>query len=74
MTKRERARVSRAMATVMRVAGNKEGKGGKGDGDSNNGGGQVTATAMQRAMATVTRVADEQWQRPQRGQWQWQQG
>jgi hypothetical protein len=29
MTKRERARAARAMATAMRVAGNEEGKGNK---------------------------------------------
>ncbi len=40
--KRARARVARAMATMMRVAGNKEGhgKGGKTDGDGNKGRGQ----------------------------------
>ncbi len=32
MTKRERARVARAMARVMRVAGNQEAMGGKGNG------------------------------------------
>jgi hypothetical protein len=39
VTKRERVRVARVMAMAMRVAGNKEGKGDKGNGDGNKGGG-----------------------------------
>ncbi len=41
MTKRAMARVARAIATAMRMASNKEGdgKGGKSDGNSNEGGG-----------------------------------
>jgi hypothetical protein len=34
----KRARAARAMATAMRVAGDKEGKGGKGHGIGNEGG------------------------------------
>ncbi len=45
------------MATVMRVAGNEEGKQGKGNSDGNKGGRQATATATQRVMAMATRVA-----------------
>ena len=71
------------MATVTRLAGDKEGKGGsgKGDGDGDEGGRQrrgngdggksgVTA-AMKRVMVTVTRVVEVG--RQQNGQWQWRQ-
>ncbi len=60
MTKRATAVVTIwAMATVMRVEGNKEGdgkemdKGSKGNGDGNEGGRQATATTW--TMATATR-------------------
>jgi hypothetical protein len=80
----KRARVPRAMTMVMRMTGDKEGKGDgnkgggrqrgrrwQGNGDGNKGGGQATATVRKRAMATVmvTRVAGEQQERQQRGQW-----
>jgi hypothetical protein len=39
MVATKRARVARAMVTAMRVAGNKEGKGGMGHGVGNEGGG-----------------------------------
>jgi hypothetical protein len=60
--KRAKARAARAWATVMRVAGNKEGNGngGKRDGDGNKGGGRVMATAMKRVMVTATRVGGKQ--------------
>ncbi len=53
------------MATVMRVAGDKEGNcdGGKSDGDGNKGGGRATATATKRVMVMATRVGGKQWQR-----------
>jgi hypothetical protein len=54
--------ISLAMAMVTRVAGDKEGDGGKSNGDDKKGGRQATATAMatKRAMATATRVAGDQ--------------
>ncbi len=60
MTKRARVRVARAMMTVMRVVGNKEDKGGKGNGNGDKGGGQVMAMVTKRAMAMATRVAGKQ--------------
>ncbi len=54
-----------AMATVMRLVGNKEGKGegGKGNGDGDRVAGNKKEIAMvARAMAMVTRVGGEQWQ------------
>jgi hypothetical protein len=62
------------MAMAMRVAGDKEGKGGKGNGDSDKSGGQATAMAKKRAMVTAMRVAGKQGQWRQRGQWQLQWG
>ncbi len=52
----------RAMATVTRVADNKEdnGKAGQGNGNSDKGVGQETAMATKRAMATATRVVGEE--------------
>ncbi len=51
----------RTISTATRVAGDNEGigKGSKGDGDSNKGVGQQTATVTKRAMATVTRVVGD---------------
>jgi hypothetical protein len=48
------------MATAMRVAGNKDAKGGKGNGNGNKGGRQVMVTATKRAIATAVRVAGKQ--------------
>ncbi len=59
----------RAMATAMRVAGDKESKDGKGNGNNDKGAGQVTAMSMKRAMAMVMRVAGKQQLQQQRGQW-----
>jgi hypothetical protein len=67
MTKRERARAARAMATAMRVAGNKEGKGDKAMATAIRIAGEWTETATKRVMVTATRVAGEQ------RQWRWQQ-
>jgi hypothetical protein len=47
----KRARAARAMASAMRVACNKEGKGGGGKSNGNEGGEQATVT---RAMEMVT--------------------
>jgi hypothetical protein len=69
VTKRVRARTARAMATAMRVVGDKEGKSSKGNGDGDQGGKQATATATKRAMAMVTRVVGAHGQQQQRGQW-----
>jgi hypothetical protein len=44
------------MAMATRVAGNKEGEGGKGNSDGDKGGGQAMAAAMKRAMVIATRV------------------
>ncbi len=52
-TATKRARAVRAMVTVMRVVGGKEGKGSKGNGISDEGGVWV---ATKRAMATATRA------------------
>jgi hypothetical protein len=64
--KRARMRVARAMATVMRVVGNKEGNGdgGKSDGNSNKGGGQAMVAATKRVVVMATRVGGKQrqWQ------------
>ena len=63
MTNRSRARAgaARAIATVMRVAGSKEGNSnfGKrdGNGTKDKGGGQAAATATKRVIAMATRVA-----------------
>jgi hypothetical protein len=71
----KKARAARAMAMVMRVVGNKEGKGNgnrggrqqrgtgqQGDGNSSKGGGKPMAMVRERVMVTVmaTRVAGEQ--------------
>ncbi len=63
MTKRERARAARAMAMAMRVAGNKEGEGGKTMVMATRIGGKWTATVTKRVMVMATRVAGKQWQR-----------
>jgi hypothetical protein len=60
MTKRERVRAARAMATAMRVAGNKEGEGVKVMAMATRIAGEWTATATKRAMVTATRVVGEQ--------------
>jgi hypothetical protein len=60
MTKRERARVARAMAMGMRVAGDKKGKGNKAMVMATRIVGEWTATATKRAIVMATRVADEQ--------------
>ncbi len=57
MTKRERARAARAMATAMRVAGDEEGEGDTAM--ATRIAGEWTAPATKRAMVTATRVADE---------------
>ncbi len=51
-TKRARARVAKAIATVMRVVGNEEGNGYgvKSNGNGNKGGGRATVTATKRVM------------------------
>ncbi len=69
MTKRERARAARAMATAMRVAGDKEGESDKVMVMVTRIAGERTATMTKRAMVMATRVAGEQ----RRWQWQWQQ-
>jgi hypothetical protein len=56
MTKRERARAARAMATAMRVVGNKEGKGDKVMAMATRIAGEWTATATKRVMVKATRV------------------
>ncbi len=60
-----RERAARVMATVMRVAGNKEDNGdsGKSDGNGDKGGRRATATATKRVMVMATRVGGKQWQR-----------
>ncbi len=60
MTKRERARAARAMATAMRVTGNKEGKGDKVMAMATRIAAEWTATVTKRAMVMATRVADKQ--------------
>ncbi len=60
MTKRERARVARAMAKVMRVAGDEEGEDGKAMAMATRIAGEWTVTAKKRAMAMETRVAGKQ--------------
>ncbi len=60
MTKRERARAARAMATAMRVAGDEEGIGNKAMAMATRIVGEWTATATKRAMVTGTRVGGEQ--------------
>jgi hypothetical protein len=60
MTKRERARAGRAMATAMRVVGDKEGKGGKVMVMATRVAVNRTAMAMKRAMATKTREAGKE--------------
>jgi hypothetical protein len=64
VTKGERARAARAMATTMRVAGNKEGKDNKAMVMATRIAGEWTATAINRAMVMVTWVAGKQrqWQ------------
>ncbi len=55
----------------MRVAGNEErnGEGGKGNGDSDKGVRQGTALATKWAMATATRVAGEEESERRKGFW-----
>ncbi len=63
-------RAARAVAKVMRVAGNEEGKGIKAMAMATRMVGKWTVMARKRAMAMATRVVDEQGQRRQRGRWQ----
>ena len=51
--------ISLAMATAMRVAGDKECDGGKSDGDDEKGCRRATATAPKRAVAVATRAAGD---------------
>ncbi len=74
MTKRARATAARTMVTTMRVVGNKEGKGSKGSGNDDKGGGRAMPMATKRAMAMAMRVAGNQRQWQHRGQCQRQQG
>jgi hypothetical protein len=60
VTKKARERAARAMATAMRVAGKEEGKGDKGNGDSNESGRRATTMVMKSAMTTATRVVGKQ--------------
>ncbi len=69
MTKRERARVARATAKVMRVAGDEEGEDGKAMVMATRMAGKWTVMARKRAMAMATRVAGERRQQQQRGRW-----
>ncbi len=75
MTKRERARAARAMATAMRVGGDKEGEGSKAIAMATRIVGKLTATATKRVIVMGMRVAGKQlqWRRRQRGLWQQQQ-
>jgi hypothetical protein len=57
--KRARARAARVMATVMRVAGDEGGKGGKVMAIATKIAGKWTATATMRVMVRATRVAAE---------------
>ena len=52
--------ISLAMATVTRVAGDKECDGGKSDGDDEKGCGRATATAPKREVAAATRAAGDE--------------
>ncbi len=58
-SKRARARVARAMATAMRVVGNKEVEGNKATAMARRMAGECTAMATKRAMATATRVVGD---------------
>ncbi len=60
MTKRERARAARVMATAMRVAGDEGGKGNKAMAMAARIEGEWTVTATKRAMVMATRVAGKQ--------------
>ncbi len=65
-------RAARAVAKVMRVAGNEEGKGitAMAMAMATRMVGKWTVMARKRAMAMATRVVGEQRQRRQRGRWQ----
>ncbi len=67
MTKRKRARAERAIAKVIRVAGNKEGEGGKVMVMVTRMVGKWTVTVSKTATASTTRVAGKQQQCRQRG-------
>jgi hypothetical protein len=56
---------------VMRVVGDKEGKGGKVMAMATRIAGKQTAMVTKRVMVMAMRVAGKQWQ--QQRQWQWQQ-
>jgi hypothetical protein len=60
MKKIERARAARAMATAMRVAGDKEEEGNKAMTMATRIAGEWTATSRKRAMVMATRVAGKQ--------------
>jgi hypothetical protein len=64
MMKRERVRVARTMAMVMRVVGNKESEGGKAMVMATRMVGKWTATAAKRATAMAMKVVGKQ------GRWQ----
>jgi hypothetical protein len=59
VTKRERARVARAMAKVMRVAGDEEGEDSKAMAMAKRMAGNWTVIARKRAMVMAMRVAGE---------------
>jgi hypothetical protein len=63
VTKRKRAKAARAIAKVMRVAGDEEGEDGKAMVMATRMAGKWTVTARKRAMAMemATRVVGEQW-------------
>jgi hypothetical protein len=57
---RARARATRAMVTAMRLAGDKEGKGGKGMAMATRVAGKRTATTTKRVIAMAARKAGEE--------------
>jgi hypothetical protein len=60
VTKRERARAARVMATAMRMAADEEGKGNKAIAMATRIAGEWTATVTKRAMVMAMRVAGKQ--------------
>ncbi len=60
MTKRERAKAARAMATAIGGVGNEDGESSKTMAMATRMAGKLTATATKRAMATTTRVMGKQ--------------
>jgi hypothetical protein len=59
--------LARAMATAMRVVGEEEGKGGKGNGNLDKGSEKAMALATKRTMAMATRVVGKQQQQEGNG-------